>query len=242
MSHLGFLHLHDVGLTVCDAVVDVVNVGCQCVHFLVQRKHRLLCLWPLPDQSVPLPDDLFFTLGQLLSLLWDINTLTCMKLDRTSSRFKPMELLHEYMVKAMEKQRVTDSPFPKLCLGLFLFCCPLMMTMTHATTRWLGKTEFSLFKYHRLQIWHQYMSAAPSPTSATLFSSFSNARSFEFRRELNRKLLTTETQSIHVYTSLGAFGKIVNAKVTCTSTVYVVWTGLTEKQCNRISRIPDITY
>lgn len=86
------------------------------------------------------------------------------------------------------------------------------------------------------------MSAAPSPTSATLFSSFSNARSFEFRRELNRKLLTTETQSIHVYTSLWAFGKIVNAKVTCTSTVYVVWTGLTEKQCNRISRIPDITY
>lgn len=115
-----------------------------------------------------------------------------------------------------------------------------MMTMTHATTRWLGKTEFSLFKYHRLQIWHKYMSAAPSPTSATPFSSFSNARSF--RRELNRKLLTTETQSIHVYTFWGAFSELVNAKMTFTATVYVVRTGLREKKSYRISRIPDITY
>lgn len=69
LPHLGFLHLHDVGLTVCDAVVDVVDVGRQRVHFLVEGQHSLLCLWSLPDQPVPLPDDLLFTLGQLLSLL-----------------------------------------------------------------------------------------------------------------------------------------------------------------------------
>lgn len=68
-SHLGFLHLHDVGLTVGNAVIDVVDVGRQRVHLLVEGKHRLLGLRPLPRQPVPLPDDLLFALGQLLSLL-----------------------------------------------------------------------------------------------------------------------------------------------------------------------------
>lgn len=44
LSHLGFFHLHDVGLTVCDAVVDVVDVGRQRVHFFIEGKHRLLDL------------------------------------------------------------------------------------------------------------------------------------------------------------------------------------------------------
>lgn len=66
---LGLLHLHDVGLAVGDAVVDVVDVGRQDVHLLVVGNGRLLRLGPLPGQTVPLPDDLLFTLGQLLSLL-----------------------------------------------------------------------------------------------------------------------------------------------------------------------------
>lgn len=67
--HLGLLHLHDVGLTVGDAVVDVVDVGRQSIHFLVERKCRLLRLGALPEQTVPLPNDLLFALGQLLPLL-----------------------------------------------------------------------------------------------------------------------------------------------------------------------------
>lgn len=68
-SHLCFLHLHDVGLTVGDAVVDVVDVGRQRVHFFVEGERRLLGLGALPSQTLLLPDHLLLAFGQLLSLL-----------------------------------------------------------------------------------------------------------------------------------------------------------------------------
>lgn len=70
LSDLGLLHLHNVGLAVCDAVVDVIDVGHQGVHFLVKGKHHLLFLRPLPRQPVPLSGHLLPPLGQLLTLLW----------------------------------------------------------------------------------------------------------------------------------------------------------------------------
>lgn len=69
-ANLRFLHLHDVSLTVSDAVVDVVDVGNHSVHFLVEGKHRLFSLRPLPRQPVPLSGHLLPPLGQLLTLLW----------------------------------------------------------------------------------------------------------------------------------------------------------------------------
>lgn len=67
--YLGFLHLHDVGLTVGNAVVNVVNVGRQCIHFLTEGKRCLLWLRPLSQKTVSLPDHLLLALCQLLSLL-----------------------------------------------------------------------------------------------------------------------------------------------------------------------------
>lgn len=84
--YLGFLHLHDVGLTVGDAVINVINVGCQRIHFLVEREHGLLCLQTLSQQPVLLPDHLLLSLRQLLSLLcWKYQQRLFKSLYRTTS-------------------------------------------------------------------------------------------------------------------------------------------------------------
>lgn len=85
-AHLSLLHLHDVGLAVGDAVVDVVDVGSQRLHLLVERQLRLLHLWPLPQEAVPLPEDLLLPLGQFLPLLRDNTTVEAGLQPRLTSR------------------------------------------------------------------------------------------------------------------------------------------------------------
>lgn len=74
-AHLGLFHLHDVGLAVGDAVIDVVDVGRQRLYLLAEWQHGLLRLRPLPQEPVPLPEDLLLALGQLLPLLRDNTTV-----------------------------------------------------------------------------------------------------------------------------------------------------------------------
>lgn len=68
-ANLRFLHLHDVSLTVSDAVVDVVDVGRQGIHFFVQRLDASVRVGPLCGDLLPLTRHLLPSLGQVLTLL-----------------------------------------------------------------------------------------------------------------------------------------------------------------------------
>lgn len=114
-AHLGLLHLHDVSLAVGDAVVDVVDVGRQRLHLLVERQHRLLRLRPLPQESVPLPEDLLLALGQLLPLLRDNTTADASSRPRVTVQpilFSTLSLrlcVCSHQSGKCESQHVVDS-------------------------------------------------------------------------------------------------------------------------------------
>lgn len=68
-GHLGLLQLHDGGLAVGDAVVDIVNVGRQHLDLLGQLLQPLLLLGALSLQPLPLPPQRLLQEEQLLPFL-----------------------------------------------------------------------------------------------------------------------------------------------------------------------------
>lgn len=66
---LGLLHLHDVGLAVCDAVVDVVDVGAQRLQLLVQGGQGAVGVCTLHCHLFSLSGHPLPPSGQLLPLL-----------------------------------------------------------------------------------------------------------------------------------------------------------------------------
>lgn len=68
-AYLGFFHLHDVGLTVRDAVIDVVNVGSQGLYLLTQAVPTTVWLTALLGQLLPSFPELLTSPGQLFPLL-----------------------------------------------------------------------------------------------------------------------------------------------------------------------------
>lgn len=68
-GHLGLLQLHDGGLAVGDAVVDIVDVGRQHLNLLGQLLQALLLLRALSLQPFPLPPQRLLQEEQLLPFL-----------------------------------------------------------------------------------------------------------------------------------------------------------------------------
>lgn len=67
--HLGLLHLHDVGLAVSDAVIDIVDVGAQGLQLLVQGGQGAVGVRALHCHLFSLSGHPLPPLGQLLPLL-----------------------------------------------------------------------------------------------------------------------------------------------------------------------------
>lgn len=68
-TNLGLLHLHDAGLAVSDAVVDVVDVSAQRLQLLVQGGQAAIGVGPLCRHLFSLPGYSLSPLGQVLTLL-----------------------------------------------------------------------------------------------------------------------------------------------------------------------------
>lgn len=68
-AYLGFLHLHDVSLAVCNAVIDIVDVGSQGLYLLAQAVPTTVLLTTLLGQLLPSFPELFTSPGQLFPLL-----------------------------------------------------------------------------------------------------------------------------------------------------------------------------
>lgn len=68
-SHLSLLHLHDVGLAVGDAVVDVVDVGAQGLQLLVQRRQGAVGVRAVYCRFFSFPRNSLTSSSQLLTLL-----------------------------------------------------------------------------------------------------------------------------------------------------------------------------
>lgn len=68
-SHLGLLHLHDVGLAVGDAVVDVVDVGAQGLQLLIQRRQGAVGVRAVYCRFFSFPRHSLTSSSQLLTLL-----------------------------------------------------------------------------------------------------------------------------------------------------------------------------
>lgn len=75
-KYLGLFHLHDVGLAVSDAVVDVVDVGGQRLHLFIKRDDGPVGIRVLAGDLVPLFRHLLSAFGQLLTLLYTKNDLS----------------------------------------------------------------------------------------------------------------------------------------------------------------------
>ena len=75
-SHLGLLHLHDVGLAFGDAVVDVVDVGAQRLQLLVQGGQGAVSVCTVHRHLLSLSGHSLPPSGQILALLRWVGELT----------------------------------------------------------------------------------------------------------------------------------------------------------------------
>lgn len=72
-TYLGLFHLHDVGLTVSDAVIDVVYVSSQRLNLFSEREDGSVGIRVLARDLILLSHNLLLAPGQLFTLLWTTN-------------------------------------------------------------------------------------------------------------------------------------------------------------------------